>query len=139
MSVATTTSLPIITAIWNFNGNTDDQYNIYNGIAVNTPSYATGYTNLTGTALSFNAAASQYVNISNPFLNLTYRSFTVEIWFYPTTLVSSDYGLFDQCQTASMDLCLAYMIRNHCTYLGFYSGKLFHLKHTLRSADDGVS
>jgi hypothetical protein len=139
LSVATTTSLPIITAIWNFDGNTDDQYNIYNGIAVNTPSYATGYTNLTGTALKLNAAASQYVNISNPFLNLTYRSFTVEIWFYPTTLVSSDYGLFGQCQTASMDLCLAYMIRNDRTYLGFYSGKLFHLKHTLHSADDGVS
>ncbi len=141
MFLATTTSttpLPIITAIWNFNNNTNDQYNIYNGIAVNAPTYATGYTNLTNTALKLNAPASQYVNISDPFLNLTYRSFTIEIWFYPTTLASSDYGLFGQCQTASMDLCLACMIRNNFTYLSFYSGKSFHLRHTLRFQDDGI-
>ncbi len=33
-------------------------------------------------------------------------------------LSSNDYGLFGQCQTASMDLCLMFIIRNYYTYPG---------------------
>ncbi len=140
MSVATTTTtaLPIVTALWNFNSNTDDQYNNYNGVSVNTPAYVTGYSNLSNTALDFNGTSSEYVKIASPFLNLTYRSFTVEIWFYPTVLTSSDYGLFGQCQTASMDLCLIYMIRNYYTYLAFYGGKQFYFRNTILSQNDGT-
>ncbi len=123
MFVANSTAVPIVVALWNFDNNTNDQYNNYNGIAANTPIYTTGYTDLSNTALSFSAGTSQYVKIADPFLNLTYRSFTVEIWFYPTTLSSGDYGLFGQCQIASMDLCLMFLIRNYYVYLGFLSGE----------------
>jgi len=101
-----TTSTPvIINATWNFNGDTTDQYNVYNGAAMNSPTYTTGYTNLTSTALSLIGSSSQYVQISEPFLSLSYVSFTVEIWLYPTALVSTqNYGLFGQCQTTSTDL-----------------------------------
>jgi hypothetical protein len=59
-----------MTVLLNFDNNTNDQYNNYNGIAMNTPNYTTGYTNLPDTALSLNAAASQYVQITDLFLNL---------------------------------------------------------------------
>lgn len=129
MFVANVTTSPTVVVLWNFDNNTNDQYNNYNGIAMNTPSYITGYTNLSNTALNFIGTTSQYVTIANPFLNLTYTSFTVEIWFYPTTLTSGDYGLFGQCQTTSMDLCLTLIIRNYHVYLGFYSGELFHMRN----------
>lgn len=125
--LATTTSPPIITAIWNFNNDTNDYYNNYNGVSANTASYVTGYTNLNNTAFSFISSSSQYVIINSPFLDLTNKSFTVEIWFYLTSLSSGDYGLFGQCQTTSMDKCLMYLIRNYHIYLGFYAGKIIRI------------
>ena len=125
-----TTSTPvIINATWNFNGDTTDQSNVYNGAAMNSPTYTTGYTNLTSTALSLIGSSSQYVQISEPFLSLSYVSFTVEIWLYPTALVSTqNYGLFGQCQTTSTDLCLNQMIKNNTPYLSFYSGRSLNKK-----------
>lgn len=86
-------------------------------------SYVTDYTGLSNTALNFISTLPQYVTVNSPFLDLTNRSFTVEIWFYPTLLTSSDSGLFGQCQTAAMDQCLMYMIRNYHVYLAFHTGK----------------
>jgi hypothetical protein len=130
------TAIPIVTAFWDFDNNTNDQNNVYNGVPINAPSYVTGYTNLSSTALSLNGASSQYVSVASPFLNLTYRSFTIEIWLYPTILTSSDYGLFGQCQTASMDLCLMYMIRNYSAYLGFDSGEQFYFRNIVLPQTD---
>lgn len=101
---------------------------------MNSASYTTGYTNLTSTALSLLGNSSQYVQISEPFLSLSYISFTVEIWLYPTALVSTqNYGLFGQCQTASKDLCLNQMIKNNMLYLSFYSGRSLNTKKIHRS------
>ena len=121
--IATTIVTPAVNALWTFDGNTNDQYNIYNAVPFNGPSYVMGYTGQNNTALSFDNASSQYVSISSPYVNLTYRSITVEMWFYPTTLTSADYGLFGQCQTTAKDLCLIYMIRNYRILLAFHSGK----------------
>jgi hypothetical protein len=51
----------------------------YNGIDLNTSSYAIDYIKLSDTSLKLSAAASQYVEIADPFINLTYRTSIVEI------------------------------------------------------------
>jgi hypothetical protein len=121
--IATSIITPTVNALWSFDGNTNDQYNTYNAVAVNGPSYVTGYTNQSDTALAFNGSLSQYVVMNAAFVNLTNQSFTVEMWFYPTMLTSGVFGLFGQCQTVVMDECLIYMITNYRAYLAFWSGK----------------
>ena len=98
-------------------------YNNYNGVALNAPNYVTGYTGLNSKALNVTSSLSQYVIVSTPYFNFTYRSFTVELWFYPTLLTSGDYGLFSQCQSFTPHYCLIYMIRNYRLLLSFYYGK----------------
>jgi len=109
-----------VNALWTFDGNTNDQYNIYNAVAFNGPTYVTGYTGQNDTALAFND--SQYVMMSSSFVDLTNKSFTIEMWFYPTMLTSDDFGLFGQCQTPAPDLCLIAMIRNYRLLFAFESG-----------------
>lgn len=82
----------------------------------------TGITGQNETALAFNRSASQYVIMSSSFVDLTYKSFTVEMWFYATSLTSQDFGLFGQCEVYSLDRCLILMIRNYRLLLAFYSG-----------------
>jgi hypothetical protein len=123
--IATTTTTPVVSAYWSLNNNTKDMYNNYNGVAMNGSTYVTGYIGLSGKALSFTANLSQYVTVASPFFNLSYRSFTVEMWFYPTTLPSVDSGLFGQFQATSTDQSLACKISNNRLLLEFYSGKQF--------------
>ncbi len=47
--------------------------------------HSPGYTGYNRSALSVNASNSQYVLISQ-FLNMTYTSFTWEMWAYPISL-----------------------------------------------------
>lgn len=83
--VTTPVTLPIEHAFWSFDSNYDDFYNVYNGIAQNNASFVSpGYTGY-GSALSLNGSRSQYVLIPT-FLNMTYRSFTWELWAYSATL-----------------------------------------------------
>jgi hypothetical protein len=121
--IATTIVTPSVNALWNFDGNTNDQYSNYNAVPYNSPSYVTGYTGQSSTALAVNSSVSQYVLMNSPFIDLTYKSFTVEMWFYSTMLTSNDYGLFGQCQTPTQDLCLIYMIRNYRILMAFEAGK----------------
>ncbi len=70
---------------WSFDSNYDDLYNVYNGIGINNVSFVSpGYTGY-GSALSLNASKSEYVLVSK-FLNMTYTSFTWELWAYPMSL-----------------------------------------------------
>jgi hypothetical protein len=113
----------MVSILWTFDNNTNDMYNIYNGIAVNGPNYVTSYTGLVSGALNFTDSLSQYVKVDSPSFDFTYRSFTIEIWFYPTLLTTAEFGLFGQCQTMTTDRCLSLMIKNECVYFGFYNGK----------------
>ena len=70
---------------WPLNSNFNDFFNIYNGIGVNNPTFVTPGYNGYGAALSVNATASQYVLVPI-YKNMTYTSFTWEIWGYPTNL-----------------------------------------------------
>ena len=109
--------------LWNFNNNTRDAYNTYNGELMNNSTYVTGYTGLESEALGLNGNLSQYVKVDDPRFEFTYRSFTIEIWFYPTGLTVADFGLFGHCKAMDTDQCLTVMIRNFQIYAGFYNGK----------------
>ena len=109
--------------MWSFDGNTLDTYGIYSAVSYNGPTYVMGITGQNGTALAFNRSASQYIVITSSFVDLTSKSFTVEMWFYSTSLTDEDYGLFGQCEMASRDRCLILMIRDYRLLLAFHSGK----------------
>ena len=70
---------------WSFDSNYNDLYGVYNGIPQNNPDFLSpGYTGY-GSALALNGSQSQYVLVPQ-FLNMTYRSFTWELWAYPVNL-----------------------------------------------------
>lgn len=116
-----------MSAEWDFDGDTLDNYGTYNAAPYNGPTYVTGYTGQSNTALAFASSASQYVMMSSPFVDLSNKSFTVEMWFYSTTLTTQDYGLFGQCQTPAKDLCLSLILRNYQPDLAFFGGKILIL------------
>lgn len=120
--IATTIIVPTVNTLWNFDGNTNDQYGTYNAVPFNPPSFVTGYTGQSSTALSFDGS-TQYVLMSGTFVDLTYKSFTVEMWFYPTVLASGDFGMFGQCETPTQDHCIIYIIRNYRLLMAFQSDK----------------
>lgn len=121
-TVATTPSPTVISAYWSFNGATTDWYGIYNGIMVNGAGYASnsatyfGY----GQALNLTSSSSQLFQVTNPFLNLAYTSFTIEAWIYSATGFSGDNGIFGQCQCSTCaNQCLYFIVRANRLYIGF--------------------
>lgn len=121
--IATTIILPGVNALWSFDGHTLDTYGRYDAVSQNGPTYVTGINGQSGTALAIDQSASQYVVISSSFVDLTYKSFTVEMWFYPTALTELDTGLFSQCETPVLDRCLIFMIRHYRLLMAFYAGR----------------
>ena len=119
----------MITAYWPFDNATTDLYNNYNGALINGASYFVATTNQPfvgiGGGLSLTASSSQYFSVTSPFLDLTYKSFTIEAWIYPTISSSSDYGIFGQCQCSSCaNQCLYLIIRSYVLYIGFTNNDL---------------
>src|SRR5689334_19255567 len=78
----------VITAYWPLDGNVKDLYAGYNGTMVNSPSVqGVGSTYFySGNSMYFSSPSSQYLSISSPFLNISYRSFTVEVWMVLNSL-----------------------------------------------------
>ena len=70
---------------WPLDSTYTDLYNGYNGIGVNSPTFVSPGYNGYGSALSINASNSQYALVSI-YKNMTYTSFTWEIWGFPTNL-----------------------------------------------------
>mgnify|MGYP002378638754 CR=1 FL=1 len=79
-------------------------------------------------ALFVNGSASQYAMMSS-YIDLTNKSYTVELWFYPMELGTGDFGLFGQCEATTKDLCLIYMIRNYRILMAFHGGRAFNKKN----------
>ncbi|UJR14353.1 hypothetical protein I4U23_001349 [Adineta vaga] len=108
-------------ASWQFDGSLSDVNNVYSLLYSNPPNvvYRTG--NI-GEAVSFSGA--QYVYASTHFMNISYRSWTVEVWLLLNS-VSNTRGIFSQCQTASTtDQCLTLSIQNKRLHLGFTNNDL---------------
>lgn len=71
---------------WNFDSICSGVIDTYNGVLKNDTSFVSPGYNGYGSALSLDALRSQYVLVPR-FLNMTYRSFTWEMWAYPTSLL----------------------------------------------------
>lgn len=74
---------------WPFDSTFNDFYNVYNGVGMNSPTFITPGYNGYGAALSINGTNSQYVLVAR-YKNMTYSSFTWEVWAYPLNLGKSN-------------------------------------------------
>jgi hypothetical protein len=110
-------------SFWSFDNNTLDGLSSYNEVLVNSATYQSPGINGYGSALWLQRNLSEYVNIPS-YLNLSYTSFTVEMWFYLTNPTNNDYGLFCQYYNTSTDELLHFLIRNSYLYMGFYADDL---------------
>jgi hypothetical protein len=126
---STTQSKTLTTAYWTFDGVTTDYYGVYNGVLMNIATYFSttntqpyvGY----GRGLTLLSTASQYFVVSSPTLYLSYKSFTLEAWIYPTLSSSGDFGIFGQCACSTCtNQCLYFIIRNYKLYIGFTNNDL---------------
>jgi hypothetical protein len=90
---------------------------------MNSPTYRTPGINGYGTALSVNGSRSQYVSVPT-YRNLVARSFTIEIWFYSTSLTSNNSGLFGQYYVTTTNQSLHCLIQQNIVSFGFYADNL---------------
>ncbi|CAF0732709.1 unnamed protein product [Didymodactylos carnosus] len=110
----TITTSSNLLALYPFDSNTNDQQNMYNGVINNGAAFSQGYVL---NAIYLNGP-SQFVSAT--YIDLTYKSFTIETWFYLTALNTSDANLFGECAAAANDQCLHLVIRNKYLFMGFY-------------------
>ena len=120
-TIQSTSSSSLINLFWSFDGNLNEKNLNYNSISINNVSFVspgiTGY----GSAVCFNASRSQYIIVNTTTnLNLSFNSFTFELWVYPYSLPSGDRGLIGQCQSLSNNICLHSTIRSSNTRISFY-------------------
>ena len=96
-----------------------------NGVIVNNPNYVSP--GITGRccALQFNFSANQSVQIAGTrHLNLSFQSFTFQLWIYPYSLADNpwgDRGMIGQCQNFSDNLCLHMTLRADRVRISFKS------------------
>ena len=110
-------------SLWSFNNNTLDSISAYNGVNMNSATYYTPGIDGYGSALSLTRSSSQYVRVST-YRDLINKSFTVEMWFYATSLTTGDSALFGQFYAQATDQTLHYVIRINKLHLGFYGDDL---------------
>ena len=86
-TITTLTSTGPFTQIhWSFDNHLNDSYNVYNGIGLgNVDFFSSGY-NGRGAALWLNGTQNSVHVVVQKFLNITYRSFTWEMWVYPFSI-----------------------------------------------------
>ncbi|CAF1367561.1 unnamed protein product, partial [Didymodactylos carnosus] len=119
----TTTNAPFTTMIlWTFDGDANDFSGIYNGQAVNNPTYISpGYTGY-GSMLRLQGALNQSVVVTTPVLNLAYTSLTMEAWIYPMNVSSNaDDSIFSQCQALATDQCLHFALASGYLRMRFFN------------------
>lgn len=110
-------------SLWSFEGNALDSVSSFDGVAINSPTYKSPGINGFGTALLINGSLGQYIEVS-AFRNLSYRSFTVQLWFSPTYQSGGDHGFFGQRESSAKQRSLHLLTRSSRLTLGFYSNDL---------------
>ena len=115
--MTTTSTASSVLASWKFEYTLSDSVGSYHGSMSSAATYVTGYV---GQALAVNS--TKYVTLSS-YLSFNNRSFTIEAWIYITSTLSSstDYGIFNQCQTPGTRTCLSCLIRTNKFIMGFYN------------------
>jgi len=98
-----------ITALYLFDGNLNDISGYANGISCGFTTPSTSTIGYVSSSVTVSSSLNQYVQIPN--IDFSQKSFTIQVWIYPTGSISSgDYGLFSQCD--SYNICLSFGIRN---------------------------
>jgi len=119
----TTLSSIIVSAYWSFDNTVAELYGVYNGQLINGATYTPILTSLPyvgyGRALNLLGSSNQSFVVSTPFLDLTYKSFTIEAWIY-STIATGDRGIFGQCQCSTCaNECFYFIVRTNRLYVGF--------------------
>ncbi|CAF0861427.1 unnamed protein product [Rotaria sordida] len=108
----------MVPVLYPFDGNSNDLTGYATGLPLgsSTPGYTTNsYVGSQALSLS---SSSQYILIPN--VDLAQRSFTIQVWLYPTSSpILGDYGIFGQCDSNSK--CLSISLRNARFTLSFNS------------------
>ncbi len=128
-TTTTTTSSTVTIAYWTFDNVVTDFYGVYNGQFMNGAGFSPNVTSQPyiafGRALFLNYALNQLFLVSTPFLDLTFKSFTIETWIY-STVATTDRGIFSQCQCSTCaNQCLFLLIRANRLYVGFTLNDLY--------------
>ena len=107
-------------AFYSFDGNTLDSVGNYS-MSTNPLLFFSNYvTGLIGSAVIFGSSHT-YLS-SSVRIPLDSRSFTIDFWFYATTLTNTDeYGFAGECSFTTTDQCLFFSIRNSILYMAFYN------------------
>lgn len=109
------------TALYTFDGNSNDMIGTAPGVVIGSnpsPYTYASYVGLQALLINNPSVAQQYIQI--PYVLLSNRSFTLEVWLYPMYSISSaDYGIFGQCDLNA--ICLSLSIRNGRIVLSFDS------------------
>ena len=119
----------MITAYWTFDAVTNDYFGVYNGTLINGATYfSTSTTNPFvgyGRGLSLTSTSSQYFTVISPFLDLSFKSFTIEARIFPIISSSTDFGIFStfQCFICT-NLGLSLIIRNYQLFVIFTNNDL---------------
>ncbi|CAF1199207.1 unnamed protein product [Adineta ricciae] len=97
------------TVLWTFDNTLNDTSGQFMGSGRYSPTYTSdvdGY----DLALSLNGTRNQCV-VVNPYLNMSYFSFTWQFWIFPTIPMTRDTMFIGQCAQAIRDRCFIIMTR----------------------------
>lgn len=111
--------------LWPFDSDYSDLSATYNFTPVNQPSLSSNTINYRGYALHLNALHNQLLVLNNSRFNLANKSWTFEMWIYPTRINSSrDYPIITQKQSDNSGRYLQIILRDRKPMLGFYNDDL---------------
>ncbi|CAF3182712.1 unnamed protein product [Rotaria socialis] len=123
-TVTSTQASTVISIYWCLDTLTSDSSNVYIGTLMNGATYFSTTSSQPfvayGQGLSLTSSSSQYMTIATPFVDLTYKSFTIETWIFSSAAYSGDSGIFGQCECSSCsNQCLYLLVRGTSLYAGF--------------------
>ncbi|CAF1140279.1 unnamed protein product [Didymodactylos carnosus] len=118
-ATTSTTTAATVLAYWNFEGNGNDLYGVYNGTS-NCGSCQYLTTGFYGGTYFYIPNTNNYMQVpASSYFNLNSRSFTFEAWVYFYSL-STDQPIFSQCTcTTCTSQCLFFLVRSSKLYMGF--------------------
>ncbi|CAF1040312.1 unnamed protein product [Adineta ricciae] len=111
------------TVLWAFDGTLNDTSNQFVGTSSSSAVYVTGINDY-GTALALDGNIAKCVNVY-PYLNMSYASFTWELWIYPTVMPADDSTFISQCRNTTLTTqCLILTTRNDMMWFAFSNNSL---------------
>ena len=106
-------------AYWAFENDFTDGTTLYNGTPTGSPTFTQGYV---GRAVSFTPFSGQRIT-TNPRIPLANRTFSIDVWIYPTGLTNSiHHSICGMCSAGATDYCLHLTLAKNGTFFTLYFG-----------------